>query len=213
MWGAPHVAPHYVTPCLSKELILFMSEQSYQLNMKRGVTGPRTGTCFPASLDRLSLETEITPQTYVEYDDVRREYAAATRDKPEFIPPEIAKRSREVYERVMADLGVYVKKNVITLRVDTEQQLGEALARLADGGFRTAVTLNTGGLHAVGVNRVDEDLYDVVSTWAPFEKNRPVKVEQIFEYLDRYPRLKVKAGGRKSFKTTNIFALPPESKR
>lgn len=190
-----------------------MSEESYWRNVARGVTGPETGTCFVASLDRISKHHDVPPQTYEAYEHARQVYKKATNDAPDFLPPELRELSRTIERRVLSDVGVISLKNVVNLRVDSEPELEEKLDRLAQGGFRTVINLDTGGLHAVGVEQLDRRHYSVKSTWDPFNNSDCTTTGEIFMFLDRYKRLKGRPNARKSFKAMNIQALPPESRR
>jgi hypothetical protein len=91
------------------------------------------------------------------------------------------------------------------------------LGDLTLGGFRPAVYLDVGGLHAVGVFRVDpsdDEYYCVRGTWTPFRTDGPVHVDDIFRYLDRPARQRRKASNtRRTLKEVNVVALPPEPRR
>lgn len=187
-----------------------MSEQSYELNVKRGVTGPQTATCLLASYDRITPRSGIQPDTYEQYQDLRRRYVEATHDAPEFVPIDIVRDFTQIKERFRRELGAAGTKNIICVRAKTEDELYRTLGNLSQGGFRPAVYLDTGGLHAVGTIPIDDEHYEIKSTWSPFEDDALVSISEIYEYLDQPPRLRNKAGGRKTSKEINIVALPPE---
>lgn len=191
-----------------------MSETSYELNLRRGVTGPCTETCFLASFDRISPVTGIKTQTYERYSKLREMYVRATNDNhPIFVPDDIAKEFRQIQSQVKTELGLDPSKDLLGYRANTAEDLRLRLASLAIGGFRTAVYLDTGGLHAVGVVRQanEDDYYAVRSTWSPFVDEDAVHVNEIFEWLDKSPRIRARENSsRRTVKAINIAALPPE---
>jgi hypothetical protein len=187
-----------------------MSEQSYQLNVKRGVTGPETETCLLAAYDRITSRGEVRPETYQQYQDLRRQYVEATNDAPEFIPIDIIRDFRQIKEQFRRELGVAGTKNIVCVRAKTKDELYHSLGNLSQGGFRPAVYLDTDGLHAVGTISLDDEYYDLRSTVTPFEEDMPVSVGEIYEYLYQFSRIHKKVGGRRTHKESNIIALPPE---
>lgn len=187
-----------------------MSEASYRLNARRGVTGPHTSTCLMASYDRISPVTGVRTETYREYEDLRDLYVSTVGDGSNFVTNEVIRKFRELKEVFRAELGVPTPKNIIECRVRTKDELHKRLSNLAIGGYRPAVYLDTGGLHAVGVMQLDDEYYDVRSTWSPFPEG-PVSIDQIYEYLDQAPRIrKRKYSSKKTVVEPNLVALPPE---
>lgn len=189
-----------------------MSEFSYQDNLKRGVTGSMTGTCLPAAYDRISPRLGVAPGTYQFYESARRLYVEACGDDPEFVPQEILAMGGRAKALFRRDLGVESNKNIVGYRANTEAELRMTLSRLAIGGFRTSIYLDVGGLHAVGVEPVEGDHYDVKSTWSPFD-DELVSVSELYTLLERAPRGRKRQGSHSTYKRYNIVALPPEPKR
>jgi len=187
-----------------------MSEFSYQKNLQRGVTGD---ACLLASFDRVSEVAEISPQTYERYGNLRHAFVDACPDdnKTNFVPTDIVNEYRDVTKTFYRELGVQTTRNVIYDRVNTVDALDKRLGELASGGFRTCVYLDTGGLHAVGLIPVSEGVYNVRSSWSPFEENEPVTAIDLFDYLDLAPRTRKRdSSSRKTTKTANITGIPPE---
>lgn len=186
-----------------------MSEESYQRNLCRGVTGPSTGTCLLASYDRISQKTGISPETYDDYNKLRKEYVDKVGDT-NFVPNDLRIKYHHLKEKFRRELGVYTTRNIIEARVNSESALENRLADLIIGGFRTAVYLNPGGLHAVGLLKVDRERYEVKSTWSPFE-GTIVSCNDLFGILDRAPRFRKRVNsGRHTIVEPNIVALPSE---
>ena len=188
-----------------------MSEASYQLNVQRGVTGEWSSNCLVAAYDRTSKVTGVATQTYERFARLSAAFEDQVGIDGNFTPEEMLREFDAVKREFRSQLGVPTGKNIVEARVDTEEGLSDTLARLAIGGYRTAVYLDVGDLHAVGVTPVAQDIYDVKSTWSPFPENEPVTIKDIFGLLDRAPRHRVRAtNGKMTVKTVNIVALPPE---
>jgi len=188
-----------------------MSEASYQLNVQRGVTGPHTATCLMAAYDRISAVTGVHTQTYEQYEALRERYVEATGDNSNFVPQDIVKNFAALKIEFRRQLGVEGTKNIVGLRANSKPELQRALGKLTTGGFRPAVYLDTGGLHAVGVVNRGNDYYDVRSTWSPFPANEPVHLSDLFGMLDLPPRhRKRENSSRKTVQEWNVVALPPE---
>jgi len=188
-----------------------MSEESYQRNVLRGVTGPETGTCLLASFDRLSPHTAIRPQTYDAYDRLRHAYVEAGCEASGITVSDVSSQMKRLMATAIRELGVPTQKNVVRTRAKNADQLDMKLQKLARGGFRTCVYLDVGGLHAVGVEEVSEGIYDTKSTWTPIRSQ--ATVEDIFAYLDQSPRLRSRPNAHHTTPIINIFALPPEPRR
>jgi hypothetical protein len=177
-----------------------------------GVTGPTTGTCYLAAFDRTSQVAGVSTQTYEDYDNLRNVYVAGGGEAIPYIAPDIVAFSRNVMGRARAELGLKTGTQM-EYRARRESELQNILTKLAMGGFRTAVCLDVGGLHAVGVEYLGDDYFATKSTWSPFDEE-PVNVSAIFGLLDQSPRQhKRQYSGKKTQRLSNIFALPPESPR
>lgn len=188
-----------------------MSEMSYWQNVDRGVTGPQTATCLLASYDRISEVTGVHPQTYQRYEQLRELYVQTCGDDSNFVTKEVIEQFSDIKIDFRSELGVYTTKNIVGTRVGSVDELSNALGRLAAGGFRSAVYLDTGGLHAVGVVSLGRDYFDVRSTWSPFRDREAVHVEELYSWLDKPVRIRKRQNsGRKTVKQWNIVALPPE---
>ena len=188
-----------------------MSEESYRVNVDRGVTGTWSSTCLMAAYDRFSKNSGIRTETYEAYEEARRRFSEGVGDQSNFTPDEYRKRFAEIKQQARADLGVYTPKNVFEARINTIDDLIRTLGKLTLGGFRTALYLDVGGLHAVGVRHLGSDKYDVRSTWTPFEEDEPVPAEMLFANLDLAPRQRKRPNcGKKTLPAFNLIALPPE---
>jgi len=187
-----------------------MSEASYQLNVQRGVTGKGSSTCLMASYDRLSPVTGIQTETYERYEELRMLFVQRVGDFAIYTPQDIATQFREQKAEFRRQLGVNTSKNIVETRANTVDELRNRLSKLAVGGYRTAVYLDLGGLHAVGVAALGDDTYSIKSTWSPFDDD-PADVTQLFEYIDLAPRQrKRKISSKRTEPAANIVALPPE---
>ncbi len=188
-----------------------MSEASYQLNVARSVTGPNTNTCLLAAYDRISTAHDVRPDTYALYNDLWYNFHE-TVDDEKYVSPSMISAIAVVTKRYRQDLGVHTSRNVLHHNIETESELRNTLARLAIGGFRTAVFLDVGGLHAVGLLHVGDDEYNVKSTWSPFGTDESVTTRQVYGYLYRGQRDRKRPGNcRKTVKACNLVSLPPES--
>ena len=188
-----------------------MSEESYQINVRRGVTGPQSATCELAAFDRFTVRGGIQPQTYEQYNDLYYDNLAATGGATDYVPRDIDERHRAIARDVYQQLGVISTRNTIDRRVKTFDEFQDTLDNLATGGFRTAVHLK--GLHSVGVKRIEPGFYDVRSTSSPFPEGEAVAVENLFDHLDLTARMRVRASNsRRTYVEPNIIALPPEQR-
>jgi hypothetical protein len=143
---------------------------------------------------------------------LRQRYVAEDTDNSLYVPQHLADDWRALSSEVQAELGAPTPRNVPSGRVDTIEQLGGYLNQLMDGGFRTCVYLDTGGLHAVGLIRLNESYFAARSTWTPFEDDDCVSLEEIYAYLDCAARQRKRPhNSRKTYKAINIVALPPEA--
>jgi hypothetical protein len=68
-----------------------MSEESYQKNVDRGVTGPESSTCLLASYDRISEKGEIKPQTYERYNALGHKFVEDVGYNATFVNADIAR--------------------------------------------------------------------------------------------------------------------------
>src|SRR4051812_48444918 len=107
-----------------------MSEASYQSNVRRGVTGPRTSTCLMAAYDRISLKHGISPATYSAYEDLRMGFVAVVGDGSNYVPREIREQFGRIKIRFRHELGVRTPRNVLEAKVDTVEELDQLLYRL-----------------------------------------------------------------------------------
>jgi hypothetical protein len=190
-----------------------MSEESYQKNVDRGVTGPESSTCLLASYDRISEKGEIKPQTYERYNALGHKFVEDVGYNATFVNADIAREFTDLKIDFRRQLMVNSPKNVVEARAENPEELEKKLGQLAQGGFRTSVYLDTGGLHAVGVEQIDIGYYNVKSTWSPFSEGEPVSTEDLFDYLELTPRMRYRPNSsRRTFVAPNIVALPPEPK-
>lgn len=191
-----------------------MTELSYQHNVQRQVTGDWSATCLLASWDRISQWACVSPQLYEAYNALRWRFVEECGDDALYIPQHLGKDWRALAEQIQVELGAPTPRNVFSVKVDTYAELGDCLNRLMDGGFRTCVYLDTNGLHAVGLIRLDPWNFVARSTWSPFENDNCVGLDEINEYLFRSPRLRKRPdSSRKTYKHVNVVALPPERSR
>ena len=191
-----------------------MSEESYQLNCLRGVTGSSTATCLPASFDRISRTSRVNPDTYAQYNSLRWQFVSEFGDDTKYIPNTFVERKERVMTRLLGELGVH-SRGTYYARVREVADLASRLSKLSHGGFRHVVYLRCGGLHAVGLmpKPGSTDSYIARSTWTPFADNDDVCAEEMINGLDQPPRLRRGEGSSKTYTLCNLFAIPPEPRK
>lgn len=188
-----------------------MSEESYQHNLRRRVTGEDYATCLLASYDRISRKVGLSPQTYQRYEDLRLKFVDLCGDDANYVPQDLARQWSDLKEDFRRELGVPTPRNIISTHVRSSSDLLSILERTCQGNFRPAVYLDTGGLHAVGVIRVQRGIYRARSTWTPFDDEDNVTVEELASWLNRPLRMRKRpTNSRKTSPRTNFVALPPE---
>ncbi len=196
-----------------------MTEASYQLNTLRGVTGYGTGTCFAATLDRVSLRAEVKPRTYQQYADLRAYFVEHIGDGAKQVTDDFAAMHRTVHAQLWRDLRVAPRK-IAYRRANSPEELEKHLGDLLQGGFRVSVVIKQGA-HAIGLMRTRRaGLYVARSTSLPWDDDdmsetgvwdsATVIADDVWRRLccARYRRRPNRP--RSSYAAANIVALPPE---
>ncbi len=189
-----------------------MSEESYQDNVKRGVTGPETETSFVAAFDRISKRTGVSSRTYQDYRKIS-EWSDEIYEELDHVPAEYMEATCAFWAQLWRELGVNNTKNNNGMRPETLEELDVMLKKLTNGGFRTIVYLSVEYREVcVGLIARGDGYYKARSTWTPFNDEDCVSVAEIFPLLRRLPRARIGTSGR-TLKDVNVFALAPEPRR
>lgn len=172
-----------------------MSEESYELNLRRGVTGRRTPTCYPAALEQIS-EGEIHPAIYQDY---QRLYDT-------FHNGETGDTMRDMTRRLLLQMGSASLKGFTKA-----EELSRKVSAARQEGRRIIAIIATN--HAIGLKPVESERWLARSTWIPFDPDESLGPDDIFPYLDQ-PARRLEVGNRKlNEKWVNFHTLPPEAKR
>jgi hypothetical protein len=188
-----------------------MSEQSYQENLARGVTGPDTNTCHPAAFDRISLRTGISTHTYETYDRLWTQYSQTGPE--EYFGSPLETQFTDVYHQIDKDLGVYGTKLAISECIVSCRSLGRRLTDLSGRGYRTVVFLEDfGESHAIGLLDNGDGTYETRSTIELFAE-QAVTAEVLFRAMRQTSQLRPRSHvlGRPRVQN-NLVAIPPDPK-
>lgn len=196
-----------------------MTEASFLFNCERGVTGLGTGTCYPATFDRVSLRAEVRPRTYQEYANLRTYFVEHMGSGAKSVTDDFAVMQRVVHDHLWRDLCVAPNK-IVYRRANSAEELEKHLNGLLQGGFRISVVINQGN-HAVGIMRSRRaGLYVARSTSLPWDDDdmsefgtwdsATVAADDVWRRLCcvRYRRRPKRASS--TYAAANIVALPPE---
>jgi len=192
-----------------------MSRASYKRNRELGITGPESGTCFPAAFDQLTLYRGIQPETYYHYEDIV-DIALGYQGKQ--------KRERNplykyLYGQIAVELGATYDDYKFR-RLRTRRGFVNSVARMIEDGERVTVDILTdyckrgldGYCHTVGLVPVyegDPELVRLVSTWVPDHLRGEVSLAELFKNLHQ-PIAADRHSESYPFNDSNVTSLPPQ---
>lgn len=180
-----------------------MSIASYKRNVKRGVTGPYSDTCFPSALEQLSPYS-MPPRVYTEYKEFVDWWG-------NFSKTQRAKHNeecKEMFDHILRPLGGLSCEDVLFKRARTVLGFTRIVLSLLREDYQIAVDVRTyGGTHTVGLLPTgDPEYFMLLSTYIPKRLEGPVTLSHVGSclvqptdpFIARYP-----------FNDANITALPP----
>lgn len=185
-----------------------MSIPSYRRNVRRGVTGERTDTCYLAALEQISPYDSLEPSTYRKYQRFIRFWDKTSGQEKRKINPLF----KDLISQVAWELGEVEFDEIEFERVETYRQFSNTVRALLRHDFRVAVDIHLDeygkdSAHPVGLIPLDDDgHFRAVSTWKPCSLYGAVTLRDIYAQIDIHnepPRILY------PFNDTNITALPP----
>ncbi|HVW23573.1 MAG TPA: hypothetical protein VHB51_03790 [Candidatus Saccharimonadales bacterium] len=192
-----------------------MSRASYKRNRELGITGPETGTCFPAALDQLTLYRGVQPETYYHYEeivDIALSYRGQQRRERNPL-------YKYLYGQIAVELGATYDDYKFR-RLRTRRGFVNSVARMIEDGDRVAIDILTddckrgrdGYCHTVGLVPVYEDdpeIVRLVSSWVPDDLRGEVSLAELFKHLHQ-PIAADRPSESYAFNGANVISLPPQ---
>lgn len=187
-----------------------MSLSSYRQNVRRGVTGKNTSTCFPAALEKISPDHRLPPKVYEEYQEFVKWH-----DSLDGIGH---LQATEIHSKTLTNivehLGSFCSDQLIYRNITRRYRLRETLTKLTSQDFRVLVELQLDeGRHAVGIIPTGvEDAYRLTSTWVPHSLQGIITPENIYPLLARPEDVLVPATLHHvdhPLNSANLIAIPP----
>ena len=165
-----------------------MSKSNYRRCVGLGVTGSKTNTCFPASIDKILPQCRVSPEYYLHYEQIMRNY------------DDIASRQKNpTLKRLYADLEYCLDSDeLIFKKIETIQGLRELVRYALRDKLGVIIDTNIGkDAHSLGLEVVNRKLGHFVlnSTHVPHALRGVVTLSHVFphiaqpeeEYRIRYP--------------------------
>lgn len=182
-----------------------MSIESYERNLKRGVTGKHTSTCYTAACEIISPDHRIRARTHKMYDRFAEWWNMLDKNS----------RTRAVaacgvlYDQLAMDLGYSSWKQLVFKRVSGRWALEQTIENLIETDHRVVLEINVEGeSHAVGLLPAGEGIFKLASTWLPKGLRGEVDYDQLYAYRDLSEDPKLT---HFPFHDANITALPSMS--
>lgn len=153
-----------------------MSKSNYRRCVGLGVTGSKTNTCFPASIDKILAHCRVSPDYYWHYEQTMREYNnIAPRQKN----PILNNLYNELADCLQADELIFKRIEVVEeLREVVRYALKEKLGIIIDTTFGEDA-------HSLGLEVVDRKLGHFVlnSTHVPHALRGVVTLGYVFPHI------------------------------
>jgi hypothetical protein len=178
-----------------------MSMESYRRNVRRGVTGRYTETCFSAVCEMLS-PGELKPETHKAYEHFVNWYSLLPRQGLREAPAFAV-----MLDLIFTDLGYTSWRDIEYRKASTQFVLKEVVDNFVRRDHAVILDIDWDNeVHSVGLRPQKEGVFTLVSTGLPRDLQGEVSYDDLYNHrhLTKDPCLM-----RYPFNDANITALPP----